>query len=434
MLGRKMFGPTTGFLGGMILATSGLFVSLSRSPVHDISLVFFVTLALFFFYLGFTNEKRRKAHFLLFYGSLGFAVLAKGPLGLLLPGLIIGLLLVLKGKLSFLKEMQIGWGILIFLVIAAPWYVLISLRNSDYVGYYFIENNIMRFLSPHALHARPFWYYFPVLMGGFSPWSFFLPFVFIHAFRSGWKNMNEGTLFLILWFSAIFLFFSAASSKGNAYLLPLFPAGSLLVAGLWRELFEAPTPWLRKGFLYSFLPYVIIMTLGVVYGWINPPTIVEARYGIDLNLMKWIAIPLVAFLIFCFIMFLKRHYQFFFAGNIGLMVCEFLLFFVLVAPMMSPYRSTKTLALRLDERVAPGKALVFFDVIKDTALFYTDRRGVLLRNRGELIEYLRANQGAFVVIEKRFYENFPAVKSISDVVDKEGNTLVISPNKPGSRS
>jgi len=115
-------------------------------------------------------------------------------------------------------------------------------------------------------------------------------------------------------------------------------------------------------------------------------------------------------------------------------VWEVLLFFVLVAPMMSPYRSTKALALRLDERVTPGRALVFFDVIKDTALFYTDRRGVLLRNRGELIEYLRANQGAFVVIEKRFYEDFPAVKSISDVVDKEGNTLVISPNKPRSRS
>jgi len=434
LLGRRIFGPTTGFLAGMILATSGLFISLSRSVVHDISLAFFVSLALFFFYLGFTNEKRRRAHFLLFYGSLGFAVLAKGPIGLLLPGLIIGLLLLLKGKLSFLKEMQIGWGILIFLVIAAPWYVLISLRNSDYAGYFFIENNIMRFFSSHAHHARPFWFYFPVLMGGFSPWSFFLPLAFIHAFRDGWKNMNEGTLFLVLWFSAIFLFFSAASSKGNTYLLPLFPAASLLVGILWRELFEAPTPWLRKSFLYSFLPYVVIMTLAMLYVWINPPTIVEARYGIDLNLMKWIAVPLVSFLIFCFFMFLRSHYQLFFAGNIGMVVCEFLLFFVLVAPMMSPYRSTKALALRLHERVTPGKALVFYDVIMETALFYTDRRGVLLRNRGELIEYLKSNPQAFVVIEKEYYEDIPVLKNISEVVDKEGNTMVISPNKPRSRS
>jgi len=427
LLGRRIFGPTTGFVAGMILATSGLFISLARSVVHDISLVFFVSLALFFFFFGFTSEERRKTYFFLFYGALGFAVLAKGPIGLLLPGLIIGLFLLLKGKLSFLKEMQIGWGILIFLVIAAPWYVLISLRNSDYAGYFFIENNIMRFLSPHARHARPIWFYFPVLMGGFSPWSFFLPIALIHAFRGGWKNMNEGTLFLVLWFSVIFLFFTAASSKSPTYILPLFPSASLLVGILWCELFEAPTPWLRKAFLYSYLPYVAIITLSVLYIWIIPPAILEARYGIDLNLMKWVAVPLVAFLIFCFIMFVKGHYQFVFAGNVGLIVCEMLLFFLLVASMINPYRSTKTLALRLDERVTPGKPLVFFDAIKDTALFYTDRRGVLLRQRGELIEYLKSNPQAFVVIEKKYYEKFPVLKNISDVVDKEGNTLVISP-------
>ena len=239
--------------------------------------------------------------------------------------------------------------------------------------------------------------------------------------------MNEGTLFLVIWFGAIFLFFSAASSKSPTYLLPLFPAASLLVGILWCGLLEAPTPWLRKGFLYSFLPYVVIMTLGVLYTWVNPPIILEARYGIDLNLMKWVAVPVVAFLIFCFIMFLKRHYQFFFAGNVGLMVCEFLLFFMLVAPMINPYRSTMALALRLDARVTPGKPLVFFDVIKDTALFYTDRRGILLRSRGELIDYLKSNPQDFVVIEKKYYEKIPVLKKISDLVDKEGNTLVISP-------
>jgi len=225
-----------------------------------------------------------------------------------------------------------------------------------------------------------------------------------------------------------------ASSKSPTYLLPLFPAASLLVGILWCELLEAPTPWLRKGFLYSFLPYVVIITLSVLYTWIYPPTILEARYGIDLNLMKWVAVPLVSFLIFCFLMFLRRHYQFVFAGNVGLIVCEMLLFFLLIAPMINPYRSTKALALRLDKRVAPGKPLVFFDVIKDTALFYTDRRGVLLRQRGELIEYLKSNPQAFVVIEKKYYEEVPVLKNISEVVDEEGNTLVISPNKPRVRS
>ncbi len=139
LLGRRMFGPTAGFLGGMILATSVLFITLSRSVVHDISLVFFVTLGLYFFYLGYTSDQRRRIYFLLFDGCLGFAVLAKGPIGVLLPGLIIGLLLILKGQLRFLKEMEMGWGLLIFLMIAAPWYVLISLNNSDYAGYFLLK-------------------------------------------------------------------------------------------------------------------------------------------------------------------------------------------------------------------------------------------------------------------------------------------------------
>ena len=169
LLGRKMFGPVVGLLSGVILATNVEYTLLSRIVVHDISLCFFMTLALFFFYQGFMDERHRRRSFLLFYASLGFAVLAKGPVGAVLPGLIIGLFLILKKKLGFLKEMEIGWGILIFLVVAAPWYILISLRNSDYGWYFFIHNNLMRFLNPRAQHHQPFYYYFLALIGWFFP-------------------------------------------------------------------------------------------------------------------------------------------------------------------------------------------------------------------------------------------------------------------------
>ena len=139
LLGRRMFGPMVGFLAGVILATSPEYVVLSRVVVHDIALAFFVTLSLFLFYLGFVSERYRKTCFLIFYVSSGFAVLAKGPVGIALPGLIIGLFLILKGRLRFIKEMWVGWGTLVFLLVAAPWYILISLRNSDYASYFFIQ-------------------------------------------------------------------------------------------------------------------------------------------------------------------------------------------------------------------------------------------------------------------------------------------------------
>jgi len=432
LLGRSMFGPTTGFLGGMILATSGMFMVLSRSVVHDIALVFFMTLALFFFYLGYTSEPRRKAWFLLFYGSLGLAVLAKGPLGVLLPGLIIGLLLLLKGRLSFIKEMEMGWGVLVFLIVAAPWYVLISLNNSDYAGYFFIENNIMRFLSPKALHAGPFYFYFPILLGGFSPWSFFLPLAFIHAFRGGWKGwkgMDDGILFLILWISVIFLFFSAASSKGNAYLLPLFPAAALLVGILWRELIEAPTPWLRNGFLYSFLPLVLPYVGGLVYLLVNPPTIVEEKYGVDLMKMTLLGFIIVASQVFALTVLLKKHYRVCFGATSSLVVLGGLVFIVMVAPLVNPYRSSKALAQRMDAIAAPGQKIVFFRRIRESAVFYTGRKVLRLRRDPQLIEYLKSNKSALVIMHKRHLERVELLKSISYVIDRQGNDLLVAPRK-----
>ena len=115
-LGRRMFGPTVGFLGGVILASSAEYLLLSRVVVHDIALTLFTTLALCFFYLGLVDGKRRKRYFLLFWVAAGFAILAKGPLGLALPGLVIGVFLLATRRLALIKEMQIGWGLLILLL------------------------------------------------------------------------------------------------------------------------------------------------------------------------------------------------------------------------------------------------------------------------------------------------------------------------------
>ncbi len=248
LLGRKMFGPMAGFLSGAILVTNVEYTLLSRSVIHDISLAFFMTLALFLFYMGWLDDKNRKKYFLSFYASMGFAVLAKGPVGVLLPALIIVFFLLLKKRLNFLREMEIGWGILFFLCVAAPWYILISLRNQDYGGYFFIYNNVMRFLSPRARHHQPFYYYFLALLGGFFPWSCFLPFSLFQALQGEFKKMKEGPLFLILWFLVIFVFFTLASSKLSTYILPLFPAASLLVGSLWADWMKAPSPGSERGF------------------------------------------------------------------------------------------------------------------------------------------------------------------------------------------
>lgn len=430
LLGRRMAGPTVGFLSGVILATSVEYIILSRNVIHDISLAFFVTLALFFFYTGFKNERHRRMYLLVFYASLGFAVLAKGPLGVLLPALIVGLFLILEGKLSFLKEMEMGWGVLIFLAIAAPWYILISLRNRDYGQYFFIQQNLMRFLSPEAHHSQPFYYYLPVLLGGFLPWSWCLPLALIRAFRGRIRNMGEETVFVVLWFVVVFAFFSLASSKLSTYILPLFPAVSLLVGMLWHDLLRTPTPALRKGFLYCFIPIMGILLLAVLYIWINPPASLESGFGVGLTRLNALFHGILGGAALSLFLFLNKNYRAFFATTAGLIVFVFLFILVVMVPSVNPYRSTKGLAQRLDRLAPPGEKLVFFEKLKDSALFYTNRRALVLDTTQQLMDYLASPQRVFCVIEKESLDKLEKLDEMAYVIDHEGDKLIISNRKP----
>jgi len=426
LLGRKMFGPSVGFMAGVALATNPEYIILSRSVIHDISLVFFITLALLFFCQGFMDEGHRRRSLLLFYASLGFAVLATGPVGVLLPSLIIGLFLLLKKRLGFLSEMDLGWGLVVFLAVAAPWYVLISLKNVDYAGYFFITNNVMRFLSRGTYHHAPLYYYIPVLFGTFFPWSCFLPLVLIQAYRDGWKKIDDRRLFLLLWVLVTFAFFSVAASKLATYILPLFPAVSLLVGGLWSEIIEAPTTELRKGFLYSFIPVLVILPFGLLYLWIGPPVHFQSKYGVDLVGKSYVVLWFVGGAALSLWLFLRGHRRVSFLTLAGMFASTVLFIEVAILPLVNPYFTTQRLARELDRMVPRGEKLVFFDTIEDTAIFYTDRRALLLESRRGLLDFLGSEDRVFCVIDKNQYERLRGLEGISHIVDREGNKFIIS--------
>ncbi len=429
--GRRLSSPSAGLLAGVIVATSPEFIILSRSVVHDISLAFFITTALFFFYAAYDGELHRRRNLLLFYVSAGFAVLAKGPIGLLLPAMIIGLFLLLRGRLCFLKEMGLSWGMPVFLIVAAPWYVLISMRNADYVSYFFLKQNLGNFLSKKVTHPQPFYYYIPVLLGGMLPWSFFLPLAMYRPLKKGIRQVDDGVLFLICWFSVIFLFFTAASSKLDTYLLPAFPAVALLVAGIWRELMESPEPGLRRGTASSFVPLVILFFAGMLIILVIQPPMkkLQLQYGIKLRdlLGFWLTItgiPVIAFLFFFF-----RRYRAAFTALATTFVAGILIFILAYAPAMDPYRSTKVLAQEMDAILPAGEQLIFFKKLGDTSLFYTNRRALVIHSEEQLLDYLSSNKRVLCVIERVEFERHEKVVRASHILREEGNKLLIS-NRP----
>jgi len=428
LMGRHLGGPVLGFLGGTILATAPMFITLSRAVVHDIALAFFVTLALFLFYRGFTEERRGPMSFILFYAALGLAVLTKGPVGIVIPGLTIGLFLLLKRELRFIGEMRIGWGLLTVLIVAAPWYVVSSLRNPEYAGHFFIQQNLMNFISSEAArHPQPFHYYLPLLMGGFFPWSFFLPVALVRPFWGGFKHIDDGVLYLILWFGAVFVFFSVASSKLGPYILPLFPAASLLVGFLWQELFFAPTANLRKAFVTCTGFLTVGMLGGLGYLFTNQPVELETRYGVDLLRVNGLSVFVSLIVAGSFFLVVTQRYRAAFATNVGTVFMGILLFMTVIAPLINPYRSSKRLALSLNHSAPPGEAFVFFRKPRDSVLFYTNRKAVVLHKPAHLVNYLAAHPAAYAFISRYHFSVFPEIGKASKIVDQEGSDLIIRP-------
>lgn len=428
-LGRRMFGPMVGFLGGVILASSAEYLLLSRVVVHDIALTLFTTLALYFFYLGLVDVDQRKRYFLLFWVAAGFAVLAKGPLGLVLPGLVIGIFLLATRRLSLVREMQIGWGILILLAVAGPWYLAISLRNPDYFRYFFLEKNLGSFASSEAHHAGPFYFYFRALSFGLLPWVVFVPLATIGAIRNRDRGPGDAVLFLLIWVGAIFLFFSAATSKLESYILPIFPAVALLFALYWYDALTDLTPSRRRGLLWSWSPLVILMVIAVIYLAVEPPVSLEAKAGLDPPRVYGFIWTIAALVILVFLLLWKRRTASAMTAIVVLTGTAMVLFNLVLAPPVGPYRSTKELGLRLDQRLPPGEPFVFYNRIRDSAMFYTDREAVLLKEPAELVQLMQSEDREYCILDDRRLKRLEDLRDLFFVLDQDGNKILIS-NRP----
>ena len=184
--------------------------------------------------------------YLAFYILIALAILTKGPVGIILPVIIIGsFTLYLGNSREIWQEMRPLRGILIILAIALPWFILVTLANGEaYIDSFFGYHNFQRFTQVVNRHAAPWYFYFLVVLVGFAPWSIYLPCAIARLRfwqRSYWCRQPRKAqlgLFALCWFACIFGFFTVAVTKLPSYVLPLMPAAAILVALLWSEIIE----------------------------------------------------------------------------------------------------------------------------------------------------------------------------------------------------
>lgn len=250
-----MFGDAAGLRAACILATSPLVIVLARLVSFDLTLALFVTLAMFSFWVGESQEKRSRWWDGLLFAAMGAATVTKGPVGFLLPLLSIVTFQAMRGKLGELRRLDWLVGVGLFLATTLPWFIAVSVRNPEFPRYAFWQESLLRFATGSARRTGSFFYYTPVFLAGFFPWSFFLLFASWRKFGR-WRELRQEAqkpvAFLLAWVVAVFVFFSISRSKLPGYFLPGIIPLSILMAKVWKDADspEAARPpgWLTAGF------------------------------------------------------------------------------------------------------------------------------------------------------------------------------------------
>ncbi len=267
---ERFFGKKCAFLAGLILLTAPLFIGVGREAITDMPLTLFIAGSLFSFYFAF-SQKSSLAKWSA-YILVGLAVMTKGPVGALLPGVILAVFYYLRGELkNAVKFFNLPIGALLVAAIALPWFVIeIKITDGAYFREFIMRENLERYTSVVDAHKGPIWYHLAVVMGGLFPWSLFIPQMLLRSYRfvrealkDRDSNLNKVwgafkaikgaceemradralALFLSVTTVVIIAFFSASVSKLLPYTLPAFPALAILIARELEKISEGSLLW-----------------------------------------------------------------------------------------------------------------------------------------------------------------------------------------------
>ncbi len=247
-------------------------LSMAQTARMDLLLSLFAFAALFCFLRYRTEERAGTGRwYYLFFLCMALAVMTKGPVGFILTGVPVFLFLVWERDFAEARRLFLGRGMLLFLVLALPWFVVASVvTEGRFFRGFFLDENLSRFgnwfhgLNFVTFEARPFWRYVPLFVGGFFPWVLLVPPAFLAAWRERGNRRSPQPLLLIycVW---IFFFFSLSGIKRGDYILPIYPVAAWLVA------YHLQTKWSADRVRHLFLALIgtelILLLLLVAARW-----------------------------------------------------------------------------------------------------------------------------------------------------------------------
>ena len=377
LLAKRIYSTRVAAMGMAILCTMVTFDKLARLGHIDMPLAAAFMAAMYFLYTGYLEKWKPNWKIYLFYVALGWGMLLKGPLMLLLAGLVVVGMAATRGRQWYevFRDLRLVRGALIVCAISLPWYIYECIHSH---GDFFRDD-------------------IPKLLAGALPWSIAAVAGLVYFFKRLVKfDLSTGSRMLLIWFLTGFIFFSFSAVKRVDYLLPLFPALALMTArGINEWCITAPaTP--RKWWLALWAATGIILmgafainTSGCLIGLGHEieggaiPFLTD-RDGMSLVMFSEFLIDhamelLEALLIIMLLSFAaglnmeKRRYRRA-LGFFALIVLEvFLAYHLAVEPGTDKKKSVKNFSELARDFIAPGESIVYLDDFNTELIYFMDR-------------------------------------------------------------
>ncbi len=269
-LARHLWGSGAAIRAWLLLSGSVLFVLLGHQLTLDMTLCFWLVASLACFIVaqsGGASDRAAPRWMLGCWATMALAVLTKGLIGVLIPGTTLAIYVLWQRDGALLRRLNFVAGLGLMLVMAAPWFVLASRANPEFLQFFFIREHFQRFLTPIEERSEPWWFFIPVLFVGVLPWVTQAA----RALALDWRGTAprgqlDAVRLLWIWSVFVLLFFSASNAKLIPYILPALPTLALLVA--------RPAAGERRGHLVAGAAFSAVFALGILaYAsalWVSP--------------------------------------------------------------------------------------------------------------------------------------------------------------------
>jgi 4-amino-4-deoxy-L-arabinose transferase-like glycosyltransferase len=245
----RLAGPDAGAYAALALAGCVWQVGLAHLLTLDSMLSLWLALALCAFLLAqrASNTPSTQRNWMLAaYAAVAAATLTKGLVALAIPGATLVIYSLVTRDFGPWRRLHALPGTILYLAIAAPWFVLVSRANPEFAYFFFVREHLERFLSESHNRTGEWYYFMPWFVLGIMPWLLVWAWTLPQSWRHAPVDSNgfAWERFCVAWAAFTFVFFSVSGSKLPSYILPMFPALALVLGFEMTRLSPRALAWI----------------------------------------------------------------------------------------------------------------------------------------------------------------------------------------------